>query len=200
MKRLESSESEKRQAILDAAQLLFSRYGYRRASVDAIAAEADVAKGTIYAWFDDKDALFRAVCERVCSVFLARAEEALVQDDPFEQRLLAILAANFSYVFELIQGSPHAQELLDSKHRLGADIVAQAEQTYMELLVSMLEEASTRGEIEISRVLANVQELAVSITQCAHGSAVGATSPAEQQAYLARIVHLLTAGLQIKAT
>jgi len=55
---------DKRQAILDAAFTIFARDGYYLAGVDAIAAEARVAKHTIYNHFRDKENLFREVSQR----------------------------------------------------------------------------------------------------------------------------------------
>ena len=49
---------DKRRAIMRAANLVFGRDGYTRATVDAIAREAGVSKKTIYNHFDDKEALF----------------------------------------------------------------------------------------------------------------------------------------------
>ncbi len=51
----------KREAILAAATAVFLREGYARASVDTIAAKADVSKRTVYSHFADKEALFLAV-------------------------------------------------------------------------------------------------------------------------------------------
>ncbi|MGP4020709.1 TetR/AcrR family transcriptional regulator [Saccharopolyspora sp. 5N708] len=50
---------DKRQAILDAALRVFAREGYGQAGVDVIAAEAGVAKPTVYNHFGDKENLFR---------------------------------------------------------------------------------------------------------------------------------------------
>lgn len=55
---------EKQAAILDAATEIFLREGYERASVDTIAAVANVSKRTIYNHFSDKKELFLAVMER----------------------------------------------------------------------------------------------------------------------------------------
>ncbi|MFI0464805.1 TetR/AcrR family transcriptional regulator [Saccharopolyspora sp. 5N102] len=52
---------EKRRAIEQAARKVFGREGYTRASVDAIAAEAQVSKRTIYNHFADKEQLFLSV-------------------------------------------------------------------------------------------------------------------------------------------
>lgn len=57
----------KRQAILEAAQVLFLRNGYEGSSMEAIAREAGVSKLTVYSHFSDKETLFleavRAKCE-----------------------------------------------------------------------------------------------------------------------------------------
>lgn len=54
---------DKRRAILAGALALFSRDGYTRASLDAIATEAGVSSRTIYNHFRDKAQLFQAVIQ-----------------------------------------------------------------------------------------------------------------------------------------
>ena len=51
--------------ILDAAQQIFLKRGYQRASVDDIAEMAPASKPTIYSHFDGKEGLFEAVVARV---------------------------------------------------------------------------------------------------------------------------------------
>jgi AcrR family transcriptional regulator len=53
----------KRDAVLDAATRLFALQGYENTEVDAIAAAAGVAKGTIYFHFQTKEKLFLAVAD-----------------------------------------------------------------------------------------------------------------------------------------
>ena len=57
-------KSSKRDAVLDAASRLFARQGYENTEVDAIAAAAGVAKGTVYFHFQSKEKLFLAVSDR----------------------------------------------------------------------------------------------------------------------------------------
>jgi len=66
----------KRQAILDAARRTFFADGFVQTSVDAIAAEAEVSKQTIYNHFGDKRALFVAVAEAVHAQAQAAAADA----------------------------------------------------------------------------------------------------------------------------
>jgi AcrR family transcriptional regulator len=54
---------DKRQAVLTGALTVFARDGYARASIDVIAAEAEVSTRTIYNHFQDKAGLFRAVIQ-----------------------------------------------------------------------------------------------------------------------------------------
>jgi TetR/AcrR family transcriptional regulator, mexJK operon transcriptional repressor len=69
---------DKRQAILAAASAVFSREGYVQAGVDVIAAEAGVAKPTVYNHFGDKANLFReaiaADADRALAKHLAALE------------------------------------------------------------------------------------------------------------------------------
>ncbi|MGZ6391294.1 MAG: TetR/AcrR family transcriptional regulator, partial [Ktedonobacterales bacterium] len=51
--------------ILDAAAALLVRWGYRKTTIDDVAREAGVGKGTIYLHWKDKTELFRAVIARV---------------------------------------------------------------------------------------------------------------------------------------
>lgn len=48
----------KRKEIAKAAQELFTDYGYKAVSMDQIAQKANVAKGTLYLYFKDKEDLF----------------------------------------------------------------------------------------------------------------------------------------------
>ncbi|MEV0248771.1 TetR/AcrR family transcriptional regulator [Nocardia sp. NPDC050712] len=54
---------DKQQAVLAAALTVFVRSGYTQARVDEIAAEANVAKATVYNHFGDKETLFRQVVQ-----------------------------------------------------------------------------------------------------------------------------------------
>lgn len=83
----------KSECILAAAQEIFLECGYAAASMDAVAARANVSKATIYAHFDNKRALFEAVISARCEATFADAGMPERYDDA-RQALLA-LAATF---------------------------------------------------------------------------------------------------------
>ena len=55
--------SAKPNAIVLAALELFTRYGYRKTSIDDLAQAAQVAKRTVYLHFENKAAVFLAILE-----------------------------------------------------------------------------------------------------------------------------------------
>jgi len=67
--------ARKRDAIARAALTLFARDGYERTSVDAIAAEAQVSKRTVYSHYGDKENLFLLVVNDTYQQFRERFAE-----------------------------------------------------------------------------------------------------------------------------
>jgi AcrR family transcriptional regulator len=62
---------DKQRAVLTAALVVFARMGYAQARVDDIAAEANVAKATVYNHFGDKETLFRQAVQSLSETALA---------------------------------------------------------------------------------------------------------------------------------
>jgi AcrR family transcriptional regulator len=78
--RREANKAKKRAALLEAGLALFQTQGFDRTSIEQLAAEAGVARGTFYLYFDDKEALFEAVVDRFFEPLLevfAQVEHAL---------------------------------------------------------------------------------------------------------------------------
>lgn len=78
--RVEQARSQtRRQRILEAAALTFSRRGYRATSVDDIAEASATSKGGIYFHFPNKDAIFLALLERMAALLHDRMERAMAE-------------------------------------------------------------------------------------------------------------------------
>ena len=63
--RRERERRERRLSILDAAHEVFGNKGFDQATMDDIAAAAELSKGTLYLYFKNKDALFMALVVRM---------------------------------------------------------------------------------------------------------------------------------------
>ncbi|MEN4018935.1 MAG: TetR/AcrR family transcriptional regulator [Methanobacterium sp.] len=59
--RMKRKKKEKQNAIVKAAEKIIAEYGMEKMTMDQVAAEADVAKGTIYLYFKNKGSLLAAV-------------------------------------------------------------------------------------------------------------------------------------------
>ncbi|MBS1716217.1 MAG: TetR/AcrR family transcriptional regulator [Armatimonadetes bacterium] len=78
-----STASQQTDALLDAAGRLFSRFGYRKTTIDDIAREASIGKGTVYLHFESKELLAQAWMERKQDALFAELTSlALEPQDP----------------------------------------------------------------------------------------------------------------------
>ena len=185
----------KRAAILDAALKLFSQYGYRRTSIDDIAREAEIAKGTVYLSFKSKEEIFRALSESLIERSESGVKIARATRGPVDERLVAVLEAKFGFFFETVYRSAHAAELMDSKNRLSSDLFTQSGRRYMKVLREMIEEATRVGELEPSQMQLDANGVAEMLVAAAHGIESAATSRARYHRKLREIVRVIVAGL-----
>jgi AcrR family transcriptional regulator len=136
----ESAGNDKRSRILDAAQSLFLRYGVKRTALDDVVREAGIAKGTLYLYFDSKDALFAAIAERLCAEVLRNAQEAIASSSSITPRIVGCLDAYIGSMHRLTAESPHVAELTQSKQALAAEIYGAFDQKMRDLLRKVLRE------------------------------------------------------------
>lgn len=70
-----SDPRNKRQHILDAAYIIFSKKGFHRATIDEIIALADTGKGTVYNYFVNKEQLFYTLIKERSTPFQGRIKK-----------------------------------------------------------------------------------------------------------------------------
>ena len=116
--------SEKRRRIVAAAWRLALRGGLRATTMEALAREAGIAKGTLYAHFPDKEAVFDAVVADLLVELGEAFDRDLASAGPVAERIGAALAGKYGVVARAIEGSPHAGEILDAHHRFAARVAA----------------------------------------------------------------------------
>ena len=174
---------------------LFSQYGYRRTSIDDIAREAEIAKGTVYLSFKSKEEIFRAICEKLIEQTESAVKAARATTGAVDERLVAMLEAKFGLLFETVYKTAHAAELMDSKNRLSGDLFAQLSRRYMKVLREMIEEATRAGELAPARMNLDADDLAQMLVAAAHGVEQNATSLPQYHRKLREMVRVIVAGL-----
>jgi len=145
-----SRKDQRRETILAVAAEVFAEEGYQAASMSTIAARLGGSKGTLYNYFDNKEALFEAYVRESCGRF-ADAILDFTHGEPVREVLQAlgerfldqILSDTSVRMFQVIVGEARrAPELgrvfFESGPKVGRDRIGQ-----------YLEEARERGEIAV---------------------------------------------------
>jgi AcrR family transcriptional regulator len=73
----ERQDTAKRRQIMEGARAVFLAQGFDGASMGEIARQAGVSKGTLYVYFESKEALFESIAEEECQ---AQAEQVFALD------------------------------------------------------------------------------------------------------------------------
>ena len=122
--------AETKQRVLEGAAFVFTQDGYEGASMARIAAHAGVSKGTLYNYFESKQALFVSYIEESCSLKLARLFENLTETEDIadtlhllaERVLMLMLSQQGVDMYRLVVSiAPKFPELAETFFAAGAE-------------------------------------------------------------------------------
>jgi AcrR family transcriptional regulator len=140
------------QSIRDAAMRVIARKGMAAATMQEIADEAGVAKGTIYLYFRDREDVVEKAFENAMGDLHKHVDEALETPGTFEQKLRAVLAAQIGFFqtnrefFRLYISLRYPEGNAQQQRRQKRHCQPQYK-SRVERIAAMLEEAMDRGEI-----------------------------------------------------
>ena len=89
---------EKFQLIIDAAVKVIARYGYHQAQVSKIAKEAEVADGTIYLYFENKEDILVSLFDQKMGQFISQAEVQIKEKTDPREQLKALIEMHFAHL------------------------------------------------------------------------------------------------------
>ena len=81
----------KKEEVINAARDLFTKYGYKKVSMDEIAKGANVTKKTIYSYFSDKEAMFKYFASEELQSMKEKIENDVNSSISFIDRVSKIL-------------------------------------------------------------------------------------------------------------
>ncbi|MBR2833702.1 MAG: TetR/AcrR family transcriptional regulator [Bacilli bacterium] len=87
----------KRESVLSASKELFSLYGYRKVSMNEIAAKAGVTKKTIYTYFSDKNELIKCILMDEINKMKRLADSVYKKDISFEDKIHEVIMLQLDY-------------------------------------------------------------------------------------------------------
>jgi len=146
MKTLTATNGKRRDAILSAAQKVFSRTGYHNARTADIARAAGVAEGTLYNYFASRDEIFTALFESRWQDFTAGVRRRIaVIDDPSDQ-----LKAIFREVLKLFATNRSLAQMFLLETTPGSVFlngpVALRIADFLDLVEEIIEDGKARGK------------------------------------------------------
>ncbi len=94
---------EIRDAILDATDQLLARYGYGKMTIDDLAKEVGIGKGSIYLHFSSKEQIALSHIDRIIERLCERLESISKEDISAEKKLQKMLLMRVTYRFDSVQ-------------------------------------------------------------------------------------------------
>jgi AcrR family transcriptional regulator len=141
------SGTARRELILNAAITVFGRFGYKKTSVEDLAAAAQISKQGLYLHFPGKEAVFMAAMQKYLDDGLALAEERLTRPDtPLFERVLGAMDAWFGRHFAAF--SPTSFDVIEAGNHLSENRVEEYKTAFQATLAKALADSTefTRAE------------------------------------------------------
>jgi TetR/AcrR family transcriptional regulator len=135
-------QREKQNLILEAALEVFSRHGFRGATIDQIAARAGMSKPNLLYYFPRKEAIYKRLIAGLLDTWLAPLREMDASGDPVREirsyiRRKLEMARDFPresrmFANEMLQGAPRVLDMLEGELKALVDEKAAIILSWME--------------------------------------------------------------------
>ncbi len=141
---------ERKKQILDAAERVFAERGFDKARMDDIVQESGLSKGALYWYYKSKDAIIRALLDRVFISEMQGAEQLVELDASASERLKLFVEYVVREYKRFEKLLPLAYEFIALAYRSKAvreSLVGYYEH-YADLIAEVIEQGVNRGEFK----------------------------------------------------
>jgi AcrR family transcriptional regulator len=142
-------KKSKQQLILEAAQKRFAMYGIEKTTMQEIADDLNIVKGSLYYYFPDKENLYKAVIEAEQTEFLRMVKEDLENIHDSSEALNKYLINRLSYFKKLVNLSRMRAESLSEYRPLISESVIEFREKEKKIVQGILEGGREKGEFAI---------------------------------------------------
>ncbi len=151
---------DKRQTIVEIATKYFCRFGYNKTSLEDIANEAQIAKGTIYYYFNSKEELYMSVIQDNYASFYTMLEKQINTMEGFEAKLrefihfpIRLIYEKMPLLHESLNAIPH------SFHQPIYEFRQSKRKSMLDMLSSILEVGKQEGALGIDLQVDRLSEI-----------------------------------------
>lgn len=148
----------RKQELLKIAYRMFIEKGYENTSIDEIIAEAGIAKGTYYYYFESKEATLEAVIEMMIEEEVGRAKAVLETSLPVPQKLVSVIySLRPAQDEQVIAKALDVTENIVMHEKVNRRIVEEA----VPLLTEVVKEGISQGIFECTNIEERVRMLII---------------------------------------
>ena len=182
---------------MTAAFEAFRCYGFRRTSMEDIAAGAGMSRSALYLHFRNKEDIYRSLVARYYDQRSRAMEAALKVGKPVHEALKDALSEKDGQVIEAMLASPHGAELMDTSFTTSSDIAQAGEARFAEILGDWLAKEAEAGRIAQAPEIGSPREVARSFLMAAKGFKQPDTDPETYRAMRDRLAFIFARGLEV---
>lgn len=181
-----SQHDEKRKRILEQAFEVALRYGYQRMTMDDVAKACGMSRPALYLQFKNKGEIFSAIASEMMDRALEKAQTALNGTGSTADRVFAAIKAGILDPVEYLTSTAHGAELIDMKHQLAGNVMADWHARKTAMIAEALEAS---GVAKVKGFTG--QQLAMMLLDGIDGLKMRATSSAEREEGARALVRLI---------
>jgi TetR/AcrR family transcriptional regulator, fatty acid metabolism regulator protein len=137
--------NEKYYKIIEAATKVFARKGFYKAKISEIASEAQVADGTIYIYFDNKDDILICLFEEQMKAVLDNMVIQISKEDDPVKKLEKFALAHL----QLVEQNKHMAEIIQVEVRQSSKFMKEYRNDpfvqYLELIADIIRQGQKEG-------------------------------------------------------
>ena len=136
-----------RDAILDATDRLLARYGYKKMTIDDLAHEVGIGKGSVYLHFKSKEEIVLSHIDRIIERLNRRLTLIAERSGTCEERLRGMLVERVLYRFDSVQH--YTQSLNDLLSYVRPKLLERRKRYFAEeasIFATVIKEGQQRGE------------------------------------------------------
>ncbi|HVQ38524.1 MAG TPA: TetR/AcrR family transcriptional regulator [Pyrinomonadaceae bacterium] len=155
-----ASREETKDAILDATDTLLARFGYRKMTVEDIAREVGVGKGTVYLHFTSKEEIVLSHIDRIVDRLKQRLWTIARSRESAGSRLQSMLTTRVLFRFDSIQH--YTTSLNDLLAALRPGFLARRARYFDEeaqIFADVLTDGTNSGELQLTDPLATAYSM-----------------------------------------
>jgi TetR/AcrR family fatty acid metabolism transcriptional regulator len=93
---------------------MMCRYGFAKTTVEEIASQARIAKGTVYLYFRSKEEILIALVSETNRRVLEKMEKIAVSALPPGRKIEKMVLSRAMEIYDVVQANPHGEEVIAS--------------------------------------------------------------------------------------